>query len=334
MKNEIMVTVMVTFYNQKQYIFDSLNAIFNQKTNFKYEVICGDDGSSDGTYEELLLWQKKYSNMCKVLQMPREQGKNYEPIVRVSNNRHNLLKHAEGKYVTFIDGDDYIVDNYKLQKQVDLLEKHPECIACGHPVIMLWDDIPGKKEELCRIADYPVKIRKEVYWSHLWIHADALLFRNVYKGKEDRINKDFFDDNIITCYFIKYGDILYIPDGMVVYRQISNSSWNMRDDLQKLLVNIWVYNESKKILPKMKIPCFIRCYFAWKWFYANREKGISIQHNMDLKKYGKIVEESCKYKEASIFFKKWYDFKYYIPARLEKQFNKLQRYKEYTYQKI
>ena len=94
LNNEIMVTVMVTFYNQKKYIYDSLNAIFNQKTNFKFEVICGDDGSSDGTYEELLKWQERHPDVCRVIQMPREQGKKYEPIVRVSNSRFCMLKQA------------------------------------------------------------------------------------------------------------------------------------------------------------------------------------------------------------------------------------------------
>lgn len=329
-----MVTVMVTFYNQKKYIFDSLNSIFNQKTNFKYEVICGDDGSTDGTYEELLTWQKKYPQICTVLQMPRDQQKKYEPIVRVSNNRHNMLKHAKGKYVAFIDGDDYITDSNKLQKQVDLLEKYPTCVACGHPVTMLWDDNPDKNEELCHICDYTVKINKSVYWSHIWLHADSFLFRNIYKGKEQNINKDFFDDNLIACYFIKYGDVIYMPESMVVYRQISQSSWNMRDELQKSLVNIGVYYESKRILPKMKWQCFVRCFFAWKWFYFNRKTGIEIDSDMNLEKYGSIVKESCKYKNANSLFKILYEFKYFIPAHLEKVINKSWEYKERTYQKI
>lgn len=54
------VTIMVTFYNQKKYIGECLESILNQKTNFYFEILCGDDGSADGTYEELLFWERHY----------------------------------------------------------------------------------------------------------------------------------------------------------------------------------------------------------------------------------------------------------------------------------
>ncbi len=332
--DEIMVTVMVTFYNQKKYVFESLSAIFNQKTNFRYEVICGDDGSNDGTYEELLAWKEKYSNMCTVLQMPRDAEKKYEPIVRVSNNRYNMLKNAKGKYVIFIDGDDYFTDFYKLQKQVDLLEEHPECVACGHPVSVVWEDDLQKTGEMCHIADEPVIITKKIYWAYLWIHADALLFRNIFLDKEDKINKDFFDDNLIACYFIKYGDMIYIPDKMVAYRQITNSSWNKRNEFEKALVNIWMYSESKKVVPEMRLQCFVRCYFAWQWFYKNRKNMIEFEYTGDFEKYDNIVKDSYKYSSSNIFYKIWYEIKYFIPIHFGKVINKSAKIKERYYKKL
>ena len=311
-----MVTVMVTFYNQKKYIYDSLNGIFSQKTDFKYEVICGDDGSTDGTYEELLEWQKKYSDICTVIRMPREQGQKYEPIVRVSNNRWTLLKHSRGKYITFLDGDDYYTDIYKLQKQVDLLEKYPECTACGHPVTLLWDDDPNRRQTMCRVADRPVIIKNSVYWAYLWIHADSFLFRNVYKDKENLINSNFFDDNLITCYFIKYGNVIYIPDNMVVYRQITESSWNMRDELCKALVNMKVYSESKKVVPEMKLQCFMKCQFVWEWFYRQRKKGLELNCNDQFSMEEKIVYDTWKYHRSGMLYKIFYEFKYCIPMHM------------------
>lgn len=316
MNNEIMVTVMVTFYNQKKYIKDSLSVIFNQKTNFKYEVICGDDGSSDGTYEELLEWQKKYPEMCTVVQMPREYGEKYEPIVRVSNNRHAMLKKAKGKYVTFIDGDDYYTDLEKLQKQVDILEKHPDCVACGHPVMMVWENDINKRQERCHIADHPVRIKKEIYWAYLWFHADTFLFRNIYKGKETKINSDFFDDNLIACYFIKYGDVIYIPDAMVAYRQIENSSWNMRTKLQQALVNMQIYSESKKVIPEMKLQCFLKCQSAWKNLYRNRKCDMDFVDIRKTFEKESVVVDTLRYKDSSIVYKLYYEIKYFIPMHL------------------
>lgn len=334
MKNDIMVTVMVTFYNQKQYIYDSLNAIFNQKTDFSFEVLCGDDGSTDGTYEELLLWQEKYPEQCSVYQMPRERERKYEPIVRVSSNRHTLLKHAKGKYVTFLDGDDYYIDPNKLQKQVDLLEKHIDCVACGHPVVMAWDDEPGRREVLGRIADYSVKMSNKKYWSHLWLHADTFLFRNVYHGREEQINPEFFDDNLITCYFIKYGDVIYIPDEMVVYRQIPESSWNKRTELQKAVVNMRVYHESKKVIPEMKWQCFMKCHSAWRHFYMNRKDDISSKCNVKFVKDERIVQDTLKYRSAGIGYKMFYELKYFIPIQMGLIFRILKKIMKLNYQRL
>ena len=329
-----MVTVMVTFYNQKQYIGDSLNSVFGQKTNFEYEVLCGDDGSSDGTYEELLLWKAKYPDRCNVFQMPREQGKKYEPIIRVSNNRFNLLKHAQGKYVIFLDGDDYYTDMYKLQKQVDMLEKNPDCMACGHPIDMVWDGNPNKKQVLGYITDFPIKLSNRSYWSFCWLHSNTFLFKNVYKNSEliEYINSDFFDDNLITAYFIKYGKVIYMPDIMAAYRQIQESSWNNRNEVQKAYVNYKVYMEAKKVLPEMKFECFLKCQFAWEQLYKNRKSGIDLENK--LLSSDRFLNATAKYRESGEMFSRWYDIKYFIPAYSRKIIKLLRIVRKRTYRKI
>ena len=134
---------------------------------------------------------------------------------------------------------------------------------------MLWENDSSKKEILGFIADCPLKMKNTIFWAHWWIPSEAFLFRNVYKGREELINNNFFDDNLITCYFLKHGDIIYIPDNMVVYRQISDSSWNHRSALQKAVVNMGVYSEGKKIVPEMEWANFMKGQASWKRFYVN-----------------------------------------------------------------
>ena len=50
-KKEIKVQVVCVTYNQKEYIKEALDSFIMQKTNFGYEVLVGDDGSTDGTSE-------------------------------------------------------------------------------------------------------------------------------------------------------------------------------------------------------------------------------------------------------------------------------------------
>ena len=248
--NSIEVSVMVTFYNQAEYVKQTLESVLSQKTDFKYEVILGDDGSSDGTYELLLEWKEKYPDVFVVLQMPRDKDKKYEPIIRASNNRCNMLKHARGKYVTYLDGDDYYINDKKLQMQYELLEAHPDCAACGHNITMLWEKT-RKTKKLGLNFNKTVIINKKDYWRYFYLHTDTLVFRNMYKGCTEQIEADIFDDNIITLYFIKSGNVIFIPEQMAVYRQLDGSSWNKRSEYERLMINLKDYEDEKRVAPQL-----------------------------------------------------------------------------------
>lgn len=318
MDNEITVSVLISYYNQKKYVKDSIESVINQKTKFQYEIICGDDGSVDGTYEELLGWKQKYPNLIRVFQMSREKDVHYEPIVRASNNRFNMLKKARGKYVTILDGDDYYCDENKLQKQVDILEKYPDCSCCCHSMKYVWDDGSKPDEPLGYISEKKSIISNRNYWACVWLPAEAFLFRNYFIHNSDEINKDFFDDNLITAYFIKKGSIFYIPDCMTVYRQVGDSSWNKRNELEKAYVNTIMYQESKRVLTNMKLECFFRCQGVLHVWYKNRNNSICVNNSNTFVASDPIYTDTLKYKESSIWYKIKYILKYFIPAHAGK----------------
>lgn len=223
----------------------------------------------------------------------------------------SLLKNAKGKYITFLDGDDYYSDCCKLQKQVDALEKHPECVGCGHPINMKWEENPTRPaQSVGTVASKAVIIPRKIYWRYLWLHADTLLFRNVIRDKVESIDHNFFDDNIIACYFLKFGDFIYLPESMAVYRQIGESSWNRRSELQKAYVNMHVYKSSLEILDGMKRDSFIKCYVAWKEFYKNRKKTIKLDKDMGGLEEIRFVEKTLQYKDSNFIFKLKYELMY------------------------
>ena len=99
------LSVLVTFYNQKDYVDRALRSILLQNTDFEYEILVGDDGSTDGTLDKIKEWQAKYPNKISVYIMDRQEGKKYNSSFRASRNRINLLKYVKGKYFTYLDGD-------------------------------------------------------------------------------------------------------------------------------------------------------------------------------------------------------------------------------------
>lgn len=128
----IIVSVCVQTYNHKKYISKCLEGILKQQTTFPFEIILGEDESSDGTREICKVYAEKYPDKIKLFLRSRED------VIYVNKKptgRYNLLqnlKASTGKYIALLDGDDYWTDPFKLQKQVDFLEANPEySLVCG-----------------------------------------------------------------------------------------------------------------------------------------------------------------------------------------------------------
>lgn len=314
--SDIQVSVLITFYNQKDSIERTLLSVLNQKTNFNYEILVGDDGSTDGTYECLKEWELKYNSLIQVFRMPRAKSVKYEPIVRVSNNRHNLLVHAKGKYLTFLDGDDYYTNENKLQIQKDILDSDPKLSACCHPFKMVWDN--GQHEDkICgQLSSNYFSMSWKIYWLLTWIHAECFLFKNSYKNKENLINKNLFDDNLITLYFIKSGNIAYTPENMINYVQHESSSWNERSEIEKAYANMMLYQEANKIIPKYKFLTFFKLQSVFSSFYKSRNANLNFNYDQTFKLTNLFFIETQKYFNSSIYIKFLYHLKYFVPCHL------------------
>lgn len=118
---DIMVSVQCLVYNHKPYLRQCLNGIVMQKTNFRFEAIVHDDASTDGCTTIIKEFEKKYPDIIKpIYQKENQYSHNPGLIVDVVDNK------CCGKYIAICEGDDYWVDPFKLQKQVDFLESHSE----------------------------------------------------------------------------------------------------------------------------------------------------------------------------------------------------------------
>ena len=117
---DIMLSVIIATYNHEKYIKETIQGILSQKTDFRYEILVHDDASTDGTADIIKEYEIKYPGVVRGFyetENQYQQGK-------ISEKRHHLKK--EGKYFAIIDGDDYWIDDEKIQKQIAFLEAHEE----------------------------------------------------------------------------------------------------------------------------------------------------------------------------------------------------------------
>lgn len=124
--NKPMVSVCVQTYNHENYIGRCLEGILSQKTNFDFEILLGEDNSNDATREICIEYAKKNPEKIKLFLHSRENNiRVYDMPTGKFNFTYNAYN-AKGKYLALCEGDDFWVDNSKLQKQVDFLEENDD----------------------------------------------------------------------------------------------------------------------------------------------------------------------------------------------------------------
>ncbi len=118
MSKDPLVSVHMITYNHEPYIAQAIEGVLMQQTDFPFELVIGEDCSTDRTREIALEFQKKYPETIRVITGERNVGP--------SANELRTDAACRGRYVAYCEGDDYWHHPHKLQKQTDYLEAHPE----------------------------------------------------------------------------------------------------------------------------------------------------------------------------------------------------------------
>lgn len=127
-----LISVSVVTFQHVKYIRECLEGILMQKTSFPFEILLGDDLSTDGTREICLEYARRYPEKIRLFLHHRE---NNIKIGGRATGRFNFMYNlysARGKYIALCEGDDFWTDSEKLQKQVDFLEENNEVVICSH----------------------------------------------------------------------------------------------------------------------------------------------------------------------------------------------------------
>lgn len=123
--NDILVAIWMVTYNQEAYIEQAVESVMMQITDFRYKLFIGEDCSTDKTREICIALQEKYPDKIELILNEKNIGGNLN-----AKNIYNACFNSGAQYIAMLEGDDYWTDANKLQKQVEVLEKNPECNIC------------------------------------------------------------------------------------------------------------------------------------------------------------------------------------------------------------
>lgn len=227
-----LVSICCITYNHEPYIKDALDGFVMQKTNFPFEIVISDDCSKDRTREIIAEYKRKYPNLIRDISPVYNKGM-FENFVYVQEN-------ANGEYIALCEGDDYWTDPYKLQKQVDYMEQHPEidlcCTASQQYVQKTGKFIGHGGTNLCEKYDTCIMGYNDIFTATTLIRTDS--FRKCYAELKSFLSKDLIIDTAYWYWFAYYNKVKYFDEETAVYRILENSACHTTDNT-KAVWNQW-----------------------------------------------------------------------------------------------
>jgi glycosyltransferase involved in cell wall biosynthesis len=235
------VSVLMITYNQEEYIAQAVESALKQEVNFEYEIVIGEDNSTDNTLKILQSYKENYPHIIKLL--PAESNMGFQ------KNFIRTWKECRGEYVAILEGDDYWTSQFKLQKQVDFIDSFPDYSMCFHDAIVYEDVTHSYNEHSDKL---PVK--KDFYTTEDLIERNFIftcttLFRkSILHQFPDWIYNTINFDRALYIISAQSGKIGYIDEKMAVYRKHSEGVWTGLNYVGRLQSNIYLYESINDFL--------------------------------------------------------------------------------------
>lgn len=216
--NDVMVSVLCAAYNHEKFIKDTIEGVINQKTDFKYELIIHDDASTDGTAQIIRKYEEAYPEIIKPIYQSENQFKKCKILPTF------LFPKVTGKYIALCEGDDYWIDENKLQKQIDFLEEHKDYSMCIHNAIKLNVET-GEKKLLNPFKQTGTYSQREQIAMGLGTDfpafASYVLRAELLKDMPSFFVEASVLDYPLRQYYASKGKVYYFEEPMSVYRAMT-----------------------------------------------------------------------------------------------------------------
>ena len=236
-----LVSVAMTSFNSANWLSRALDSVLKQRTNFPIEIVIGDDCSQDSTVSIAHSYSERHSSVIKVLERTKNVG--------IQRNYYETFEACRGRFIAWLDADDYWTDPEKLTIQVQTLESDPSINVCGHFVRYVTNDGEVKRERYPSISAGRYGLEEILH--HNFLATPSVMFRN---GIHRQLPPWYFDLAPITDWPIwvlaaLLGDIVLIDRVMADYGLSPNSAFTGQGALFGYKMDAEFYEKVESILP-------------------------------------------------------------------------------------
>ena len=240
-QEELKVSVSITTYNHEKYIRQCLESVIIQECNFDFEIIVGEDCSTDKTKKIIEEFAQKYPNIIKPIYQKQNVG--------IYRNTSDVLNACSGKYIASLDGDDCMLQG-RLQKEFDFLELNKDVAIVFHNMKFIGENINkslfnNSLDEKGCIIDLEDFVNIGLaHWS-----CSSKMYRKEYLPKEGLL-KDLkcVEDQHFHLQIARYGKVAYSPEVLGLYRKHNAGLSQLNKDNIECSINdlVLTYNYACK----------------------------------------------------------------------------------------
>lgn len=210
------VSVFMTTYFHEEYLAQAIESVLAQRVDFPIQICISDDASTDGTAKIIKQYAEKYD------------------FIKYNINDHNIGLTAnmfmaksmcDGMYICDLSGDDYWIDENKIAKQADFLDKNLDFYAVCNRSELRYDNDTIGFSQLPPEEDSGKEFTLEMFENGKNIPLNGIMMRNpflsddacIFFSKMPQMSK-YIDDLSDSLLILLYGRAYIMPDVMVVYR--------------------------------------------------------------------------------------------------------------------
>lgn len=220
LQQPVTVSVFILVYNQEGLVTQMIESILAQQTQYRFELVIGDDASTDATLAICKEYQQRFPDQITLVTSPVNTG--------LIQNFIRTLQQCTGNYIAICDGDDYWTDPLKLEKQVSFLEAHPNYDLVFAQKKDLWPDGSvqfQEREEIPETTSFEDLIQGN------YIASVTAVFRNKIRGHSIPswwARLPYGDWPLYLWTLADGGSIKYLKEPVAMYRMAIGQSAQLR----------------------------------------------------------------------------------------------------------
>jgi glycosyltransferase involved in cell wall biosynthesis len=217
-----LVSISVTTYQHGPYLEACLESILMQRCDFAYEVLLGEDASTDGTREIAQRYAAAHPHRIRLFLHDRSQVIRIDGRVTGRHNFLNNLRHARGRYLCHIDGDDRWTDPDRLRIMVEKMEQEPDLGLAFHNAMNVWPN--GRREPFMDPAQAQARYTRRDLTVRNFIPTAGVIWRwNGLRELPRPFRAGPFGDWVLNIHFAGTGPVGYV-DRMMCERHVNPGS--------------------------------------------------------------------------------------------------------------